>query len=133
MARLKEINHDVKRAKQLADVVVVYYHAGVEMDPNPTQLEKNIARVAFDSGASLVVGAHPHVLQTTSRHGNRLVAYSMGNFVFDMNGPGQTDSAILDVRLSADGVDAARAIPIVIRDGVPVRAHGDDAARIHAR
>jgi poly-gamma-glutamate capsule biosynthesis protein CapA/YwtB (metallophosphatase superfamily) len=133
MARLKEINHDVKRAKLLADVVVVYYHAGVEMDPNPTQLERNIARVAFKSGASLVVGAHPHVLQTTSRQGHTLVAYSMGNFVFDMNGPGQTDSAILDVRLSADGVDSARAIPVMVRDGVPVRAHGADAARIHAR
>ena len=87
LARLRQINHDVKRAKQLADVVVVYYHAGVEMDPNPSQLERNIARVAFKSGASLVVGAHPHVLQTTSRHGHRLVAYSLGNFVFDMNGP----------------------------------------------
>ena len=123
----------MKRAKLLADVVVVYYHAGVEIDPNPSQLERNIARVAFKSGASLVVGAHPHVLQTTSRHGHRLVAYSLGNFVFDMNGPGQTDSAILDVRLSADGVDSARAIPITVRDGVPVRASRADAARIHAR
>jgi poly-gamma-glutamate synthesis protein (capsule biosynthesis protein) len=133
LARLKEINHDVRRAKQIADVVVVYYHAGVEMDPTPTQFERNIARVALDAGASLVVGAHPHVLQTTSRHRNAMVAYSMGNFVFDMNGPGQTDSAILDVRLGTQGVVSARAIPVVIRDGVPVRARGSDAARIHSR
>jgi poly-gamma-glutamate synthesis protein (capsule biosynthesis protein) len=133
LARLREINHDVRFAKELADVVVVYYHAGVEMDPTPTEFERRIAGVALDAGASLVVGAHPHVLQTTSRHGHTLVAYSMGNFVFDMNGPGQTDSAILDVRLSAQGVDSARAIPVVIRDGVPQRAYGSDARRIHAQ
>ena len=132
LARLREISHDVRRAKELADVVVVYYHAGVEMDTTPTQFERNIARVALDAGASLVVGAHPHVLQTTSRQGHTLVAYSMGNFVFDMNGAGQTDSAILDVRLSAQGVESARAIPLVIRNGVPARAHGSDATRIHA-
>jgi poly-gamma-glutamate capsule biosynthesis protein CapA/YwtB (metallophosphatase superfamily) len=133
LAHLRQIRHDVKRATTLADVVVVYYHAGVEMDPRPTQLERDIARVALEAGASLVVGAHPHVLQTTSQHGHTLVAYSMGNFVFDMNGPGQTDSAILDVRLSAEGVESARAIPVIVRDGVPVRAHDADAARIHSR
>lgn len=131
LARLKQIKHDVRRAKQLADVVVVYYHAGIEMDPNPTGFERAIASHAIAAGASLVIGAHPHVLQTTSRNGHTFVAFSMGNFVFDMTGPTSSDSAILDVVLTRDGVASVRAIPVVLRDGIPHKAHGSDAARIH--
>ncbi len=76
---------DIKAAKQLygADVVVVYPHWGLEYNFVPSQRQVTLARKMVDAGADLVVGAHPHVIQTTEVYKNRLIVYSLGNFVFD--------------------------------------------------
>ena len=50
--------------------------------PTPTRQAKHLARVALRAGATVVLGAHPHVLQPVRRSGSRFVAWSLGNFVF---------------------------------------------------
>ena len=55
-----------------------------------------------------MIGAHPHVLQPIRRvSGARLVAYSLGNFVFSMGGGAPSRTGVL-LRLSARGVEGAR-------------------------
>ncbi len=78
------MEQDLKRARQLAaDFVIVFMHWGNEYQMQPTALQKRLASFCFIRGASLVVGAHPHVLQPMywRREQNQVVAYSLGNFI----------------------------------------------------
>jgi poly-gamma-glutamate capsule biosynthesis protein CapA/YwtB (metallophosphatase superfamily) len=77
------------------------------------------------------LGHHPHVLQGYAKRGNRLIAFSLGNFVFARFDGRANDSAILDVTLTRDGVVSLDWIPVVIRnDGTPRPATSAEARRI---
>jgi poly-gamma-glutamate synthesis protein (capsule biosynthesis protein) len=99
-------------------VVIATFHWGVERSTSPDGLQRSLAQTAFGAGADLVIGAHPHVLQPINRNGRRLVAYSLGNFVF-ISSPGTEATGILKLRLSTRGVEGARLRPATIVDGRP--------------
>jgi poly-gamma-glutamate capsule biosynthesis protein CapA/YwtB (metallophosphatase superfamily) len=99
------IGADVARARRTADVVVVWFHWGEERATEPNARQHELAAAALNAGASVVLGAHPHVLQPISRPGRgRLVAWSLGNFVFPAYSAGTETTGILLVRLDARGV-----------------------------
>ena len=127
------VRADVTAAKEVADVVVVMVHGGLEYRSRPTDKQRNFAAAALDAGASLVLGHHPHVLQGYLRRDDRLVAFSLGNFVFDRFDGASNDSAILDVKVTAEGVASLSWIPVLIVRGIPRPATGADADRILAR
>lgn len=92
----QELKEDVMAAKKQADLVVVSMHSGEEYKTWPNSNQKFFSRLAIDSGADLVVGHHPHVLQPIEQYQNGYIAYSLGNFVFDQTFSPQTkESAIL--------------------------------------
>jgi Bacterial capsule synthesis protein PGA_cap len=94
------IHPDVRAARQRADIVVVYFHWGSELAGRPSDRQRSLARTAFDAGATVVLGAHPHVLQPRGRWaGGRFVAWSLGNFVFAANSPRTEATGILQLRL----------------------------------
>jgi poly-gamma-glutamate capsule biosynthesis protein CapA/YwtB (metallophosphatase superfamily) len=124
------VTADVRAAKAQADVVVVMVHGGIEYSFRPNKAQKNFDRAALAAGAALVVGAHPHVLQGYVFETHQVIAYSTGNFVFDYFTGDPNDTAILDVTLSADGVDSIRWIPIEIHNGFPRPAVGNEITRI---
>lgn len=130
VAHPSQVGPAVTAARELADVVVVVVHSGGEYRHQPKPNQVAAAKAALQAGAVLVVGHGPHNLQGYVRDGNTLVAYSVGNFVFDdYTGP-QNDSAILDVTLSAEGVTRVNWIPVEIEDGLPRPATAEEAARI---
>ena len=91
----------VRRARRAADVVIATFHWGIERDTVENGRERALARVAFDAGATAVIGAHPHVLQPIRRVGrNRLAAYSLGNFVFTGTSAPTRRTGILELRLA---------------------------------
>ncbi len=98
------VRADVRAAARNADVVVVYFHWGIELARRPSARQKLLAKVALDAGAAVVLGAHPHVLQPRERRADRFVAWSLGNFVFDWTSPGTDRTGILRLGLGADGV-----------------------------
>lgn len=98
------IAHDVRRAKATNDVVVVYFHWGMERKATPTSRQRSFARTAFDAGATVVLGAHPHVLQPRERKGRRFVAWSLGNFVFTGTSTITRRTGILKLGLGRRGV-----------------------------
>jgi poly-gamma-glutamate capsule biosynthesis protein CapA/YwtB (metallophosphatase superfamily) len=132
IARPRVIRADVHLALRRADLVVVLIHAGVEGSATPTSQQRRLATAAIGAGATLVVGAHPHVLQGYALHAGRLVAYGMGNFVFDKTRGIGADSAVLDVTLTRDGIAGLHWIPVRLRGGLPTLARAEDARRIRA-
>jgi poly-gamma-glutamate capsule biosynthesis protein CapA/YwtB (metallophosphatase superfamily) len=124
---------DVAAARALADAVVVMVHGGIEYKSKPIAAQRAFADAAINAGASLVLGHHPHVLQGYMRRNDKLVAFSLGNFVFARFDGASNDSAILDVTLTPSGVTDFLWIPVVVESGVPRPAVGDEIARIMRR
>jgi poly-gamma-glutamate capsule biosynthesis protein CapA/YwtB (metallophosphatase superfamily) len=133
ISRPAEVARDVAAARQKADIVVVMLHAGREYNGSPGSHQRNVARAAIEAGASLVIGHHPHVLQGYERRQNTLIAYSLGNFVFDLFEGAPNDTAILDVTLDRTGVVSLRWVPILIVNGLPRPAPDTDVNRILRR
>jgi poly-gamma-glutamate capsule biosynthesis protein CapA/YwtB (metallophosphatase superfamily) len=109
-----EVAADIARARTVADVVVVFMHFGIEDQREPSETQRAEARAAIDAGASIVIGHHPHVVQPVERWGNGLIAYSMGNFVFDGEDNPTNESAILLVDLTETGVSSYRLVPVTL-------------------
>jgi poly-gamma-glutamate synthesis protein (capsule biosynthesis protein) len=114
---------DVAAARAQADVVIVALHFGLEYTDAPQASQQVLARAAIDAGALLVLGHHPHTLQGLERYGDGLIAYSLGNFVFDLDevdlaslGPRAYQTAVLYVTLSPDRVLEARLEPVAIEE-----------------
>jgi poly-gamma-glutamate capsule biosynthesis protein CapA/YwtB (metallophosphatase superfamily) len=130
IGRPSQVDEAISAARHAADVVIVVVHSGGEFRPRPKRNQIGMARAALDAGATLVIGHGPHNLQGYVRKGKTMVAYSIGNFVFDdYTGP-QNDTAILDVTLSAEGIEKVAWIPVEIEDGVPRPASAEESERI---
>lgn len=73
----------IAEAKTNADIVVVSFHWGWEYVDQPNQNQIDLAHKSVDAGADLIIGHHPHWVQTIEEYGDGLIFYSLGNFVFD--------------------------------------------------
>lgn len=68
-----------------AALVIVMYHWGIERDYYPYDAQVDLAHFTIDSGADLVLGSHPHVLQGIEEYHGKQIVYSLGNFCFGGN------------------------------------------------
>ena len=75
----------IHSAKQVSDVVIVMPHWGPEDVPIPNWSQRDLAQLAVEAGADLVVGNHTHVIQAIQEIEDVMVFYGLGNFVFDQN------------------------------------------------
>ncbi|MFH1183062.1 MAG: CapA family protein [Candidatus Moraniibacteriota bacterium] len=75
---------DIQLAKQEADLVVVCPHWGTEYKTGgPGAAVRSLAHQFVDTGADLVIGTHPHVIQSSEVYQGKKIYYSLGNFIFD--------------------------------------------------
>jgi len=105
-------------ASQLAEITeyaallptISYPHSGAENVATPDQIKTTLYRDMIDAGAEMVIGNHPHWIQTTEAYQGKLIVHSMGNFIFDQQRTmEQTRSAMIDVRLTVDDPAALEA------------------------
>ncbi len=108
---------EISTAKKNADIVVVYVHWGTERNTKPDTYQRNLAKKYIDGGADLVIGAHPHVLQGFEFYNGKLIAYSLGNFVFTNV---KNDTMILNVAFNKDKSYTATISPCAIENYRPV-------------
>ncbi|MFO0551359.1 MAG: CapA family protein [Polyangiaceae bacterium] len=95
---------DLARARKVADFVVVFPHWGIDFGFDPLDLQRRWAHELIAAGADLIVGAHSHIVQEEELIDGKLVAYSLGNFVFSgMYKPGSRSGAILEVDIGPGG------------------------------
>lgn len=94
--------------------VIALAHFGAEFAPIPSNREREIASLCLRRGADLVAGTHPHrvggLTAGTGEGAGGLVAWSLGNFLFDDPGP-RADGALLHVTLFPQGTIWARQFP----------------------
>jgi len=63
--------------------ILVYIHWGEEYQPTSNIQQQNLAHFIIDSGADLIIGSHPHVVQEIENYNGKYILYSLGNFIFD--------------------------------------------------
>ena len=69
-------------SKAKVDIIVVLMHFGQELHRLPLPYQLHISKHLMSLGVQVIIGAHPHVLQPHCFHDNKLIAYSLGNFLF---------------------------------------------------
>lgn len=72
----------ITKAKSQVDILVVSFHFGNEYSL-PSDRQILLAHSAIDSGADIVVGHHPHVMQRIEEYKGKPIFYSLGNYIFD--------------------------------------------------
>lgn len=92
----------IKGSKEKVDILIIMIHWGVEYTSDPTDTQKLIANDLVSSGADVVVGSHPHVIQSIDYINGKPVFYSLGNFVFDQPWSEETKKG-LAIRLTYNG------------------------------
>lgn len=109
------IKLDLEKARQQSsDVIIVFFHWGMEYRQSPGPEQQALARLCLRHGARMVIGAHPHVLQPMEWDcdTDQLVAYSLGNFISGQRVRYRNGGALLHVSLeklkNANGKDSVR-------------------------
>jgi len=121
-------------AAEKADLVIVSLHWGGEYQAAPSPRQRFIAQSLARAGADLIIGHGPHVLQPVERMGKALVAYSLGNLLFDQPYPDDCRwGVILRVTLTARGNARTELLPTVQENGQVRLASPDEAHVILAR
>jgi poly-gamma-glutamate synthesis protein (capsule biosynthesis protein) len=90
------------------DIVIAFMHWGDEYKRFPNGMQKKLTDMLFHYGVNLVIGAHPHVVQPMEKHYSadgrcdKLVAYSLGNFVSNQPFVNSDGGAVLKVSMFKD-------------------------------
>ena len=134
------IRRDILSLKGSCDLVVVSLHWGDEFVDHPSAEQVGLARSFIDAGAKVILGHHPHILQGIEKYKGGVIAYSLGNFVFDFWQWRLRDSMILRIEIGKDsGVDFdiipvrinQKHQPIIIdpKDGSDIKNHVEQISR----
>ncbi len=116
----------------IADIVIVSLHIGAEGAKNQNVTRKTefyygedrgnvyeLSRLLIDEGADLILGHGPHVVRALDIYKNRLIVYSMGNFLtygrFNLRGPAAY-APIIHVNLKNNGEFLSGNIESFIQD-----------------
>jgi poly-gamma-glutamate capsule biosynthesis protein CapA/YwtB (metallophosphatase superfamily) len=95
-----------------ADAVIVSVHWGYEYELRADPAQRDAVQAMLDTGADLVIGHHPHVVQSSWVSEGRFVAYSLGNFVFDQQQGETRQGLALRAFFDKRGLRAVQALPV---------------------
>lgn len=74
---------EISQAEKKSGMIIVMFHWGNEYTEKITSRQSELAHLAIDAGADLVIGSHPHWIQSTETYKGKQIDYSLGNFIFD--------------------------------------------------
>ena len=133
--RQEKMIETVKKAKQKADFVIVSMHAGAEYSDRPNDPQINFAHAAIDAGADLVIGHHPHVVQTLEKYKGKYIFHSLGNFVFDQPQSEETKKGlVIKAYFAQSGISKISLLPVLMENlAQPKKAGKKEADKILQR
>lgn len=85
---LRAMREDIRQAKLQANVVIISMHWGIHFIPAVlADYQREIAHVAIDAGADLILGTHAHILKGIEVYAGKVIFYSLCNFALDLHAP----------------------------------------------
>jgi len=102
------IEKDIAEARnEGVDIVLVYFHFGEEYQREPNSYQKEVINNTINSGADIIIGSHPHVVQPVNYFKTNkanldtgFVAYSLGNFISNQRWRYSDSGVILKIKVS---------------------------------
>ena len=110
------VKRDIEKVRPRADIVVVSFHWGAELMTTAKDYQQELGRRAVDWGADLVLGHHPHILQELELYRGRLIAYSLGNFVFGSESDKTNSSIILLCTFKGKSLVRIEVVPLDVNN-----------------
>ena len=101
----------IRAAAEVADIVVVTIHWGVEGDTQPRAAQLEQAKQMVAAGADVILGHHAHRLQPLRLVDGKPVFFSLGNLVWAAFSDGSTTTGIARVTITPDGTIEAEIVP----------------------
>ena len=120
----------VEAARADHDLVIVSPHWGKEYLDVPEDWQIRAARKWIDAGADAVIGHHPHVLQGMEIYKNHLIAYSLGNFLFDNTSSNRKWGGVLRVTFGREDGGAPCVKDVGFSPTITVKTESKDPKRI---
>jgi gamma-polyglutamate biosynthesis protein CapA len=111
---IDKIKTDIEKSRKEADIVVLSLHWGDEFVDIPSRTQIETAHQLIDSGADIILGHHSHQIQGVEKYKGKIIAYSLGNFVFDMWQRRLRNSMILKIEISAGSNLEYSILPAII-------------------
>jgi Bacterial capsule synthesis protein PGA_cap len=109
----------IVKAKRQADIVVAMIHGGKEYERTPIRKVAYLTEIAKQAGATLVINHHTHVVSGFSWRDPTLIAWGMGNFLFDQIVWPSFESYMLAIYLREGKVIRAYVEPLIIDGYLP--------------
>lgn len=99
----------IEEAKDNADVVILYVHWGAENETYIEDIIRKQGKNYIDSGADVIIGAHAHNLQGVEFYKGKLIAYNIGNYLFNAK---DRDTVLMSVEIDGDGEITSKMLPL---------------------
>lgn len=116
-ADTEKMRADIAILRPTVDFLIVTFHWGVEYVSGPTQRQRELAHVAIDAGADVIIGNHPHWVQGIEEYKSKFITYAHGNYVFDQMWSQETREGVLGKYVfDKEGLQSVTFYPVIIDD-----------------
>ncbi len=142
----------IESVQETADIITMIWHAGSEYSTEPgneydlpdepdlnnnadedysplydvpQMWDRQMRHFAIDNGADLVIVHHPHIIHGLEVYNGKLIAHSLGNYVFDLDYPETMPTMILNAEVDEDGYKNFSIVPAFIDDYITQPAQNE--------
>lgn len=122
------LSERIKEEKTNSDFVVAIVHWGKENYHDLEDVQRETGKLYIDSGADMVIGHHAHVLQGVEFYKGKLIAYNLGNFLFNYY---VLDTGIIEWKLSNSGESEFYFFPAIQQNNSTSELTGEEAKRLY--
>ena len=121
---------EIKNIRDKTDFIIVYPHWGAEYKTNFSKSQQDKAYKFIDAGADAILGAHPHVIQPIEIYKDKVIFYSLGNFIFDQTFSQNTQQGLaVNIKLEKDNI-TYEVVPLQSKSLIPYILEGSGREKI---
>ena len=116
---------NIKEAKKIADVVIADIHWGKEYEFKTTSQMSEIAHIAVDEGANLVIGSHALGVYPISTYKGVPIIYSLGNLISDTDLYVGKESFIFNLEIENERITKMEMIPTYVENKKEIKLYSE--------
>lgn len=118
--------NEIIRLRPSCDYIIIFAHWGDEYMTIHSNRQTLLAHSFIDSGADIVIGSHPHVVQPVEIYKEKAIFYSLGNFIFDQDFSYNTQHGLaIEINLYKDRTEFELLPTTVIKSSVSLSGEDD--------
>lgn len=107
----KQVDNLLTELRKTHDFIWIYPHWGSEFMREPAPWQYRFSARLFSMGADLILGSHPHIIQTIHDYSpNQRVYFSLGNFISDYPQEPMKRNYLIEISLSTSPIITHRVL-----------------------